>query len=73
VDPINVADRIRHIQDAELQLPIFFLHMDGRLGLPLDAAVIGRCDTLLNAQLPASLGPQVTTYIRIGVSDIFVL
>ena len=52
-------------------MPIFFLNMDGRLGLPLDAAVIGRCDTLLNGQFPAPLGPQVTTYIRIGVSDIF--
>lgn len=69
--PSNVTDRTRHVQDAELQLPIFFLNMDGRLGLPLDAAVIGRCDTLSNAQFPAPLGPQVTTYIRIGVSDIF--
>jgi hypothetical protein len=52
-------------------MPIFFMNMDGRLGLPLDAAVIGRCDTLLNAQFPAPLGPQVTTHVRIGVSDIF--
>jgi hypothetical protein len=52
-------------------MPIFFLHADGRLGLPLDAAVIGRCDTLLNAQFPAPLGSQTTTHIRIGVSDIF--
>ena len=68
--PFTVADRIRHVQDAELQMPIFFLHTDRRLGLPLDAAVIGLCDTLLNAQLPAPVGPQVTTHIRIGVSDI---
>jgi hypothetical protein len=68
--PFAVADRIRHVQDAELQMPIFFLHTDRRLGLPLDAAVIGLCDTLLNAQLPAPVGPQVTTHIRIGVSDI---
>ncbi|KAI0276558.1 hypothetical protein BGY98DRAFT_984991 [Russula aff. rugulosa BPL654] len=64
--PFAVADRIRHVQDAELQMPIFFLHTDRRLGLPLDAAVIGLCDTLLNAQLPAPVGPQVTTHIRIG-------
>jgi hypothetical protein len=51
-------------------MPIFFLNMDGRLGLPLDAAVIGRCDTLLNAQFSAPLGPQATTQIRIGVSNI---
>ena len=52
-------------------MPIFFLHLDGRLGLPLDSAVVGQCDTLLNAQFPAPLGPQTTTHIRIGVSDIF--
>ena len=69
--PSNVTDRIRHVQDAELQMPIFFLNMNGRVGLPLEAAVSGRCDTLLNAQFPAPLGSQVTTHIRIGVSDIF--
>jgi hypothetical protein len=69
--PFTITDRRRHVQDAELQKPIFFLHMDGRLGLPLDAAVVGRCDTLLNARVPAPLGPQTTTHIRIGVSNIF--
>ena len=62
---------MRHVECAELQMPIFFLHLNGRLGLPLDAAVVGRCDTLLNARLPARLGPQTTTQIRIGVSYIF--
>ena len=69
--PFTITDRRRHVQDAELQMPIFFLHMDGKLGIPLDAAVVGRCDTLLNAQSPAPLGPQTTTHIRIGVSDTF--
>jgi len=69
--PSTVADRRHHIQDAELQMPIFFLHTDGRLGLPLDAAVVGRCDTLLNAQCSAPLGPQTTTHVRIGVCIIF--
>ncbi|KAF8502126.1 hypothetical protein F5888DRAFT_1669394, partial [Russula emetica] len=55
--PFTLTDRRRPVQDAELNMPIFFLHVDGRLGLPLDAAVIGRCDTLLNAQFPAPLGP----------------
>ncbi|KAF8502124.1 hypothetical protein F5888DRAFT_1632085 [Russula emetica] len=64
--PFTITDRRRHVQDAELNMPIFFLHVDGRLGLPLDAAVIGRCDTLLNAKIPAPLGPQTTTHIRFG-------
>jgi len=64
--PFTVADRRRHVQNAELQMPIFFLHMDGRLGLPLEAAVSGRCHSLLNAQYFAPLGRQTTTHIRVG-------
>ena len=69
--PSSVDDTIRLVHDAELQMPIFFLDTDGRLGLPLDDAVMGQCDNLLNGQLPAPLGPQKTTHIRIGVSNIF--
>jgi hypothetical protein len=52
-------------------MPIFFQHTDGRLGLPLDAAISGRCHSLLNAQDSAPLGRLTTTYIRIIVGDIF--
>jgi hypothetical protein len=69
--PTTVTDRKRHVQDAVLQMPIFFLHTDGRLGLTLDAAVVNRCDTLLNSQSSAPLGSQMTTHIRIGVSEHF--
>jgi hypothetical protein len=55
-----------------LQMPIFFQHTDGRLGLPLDVAISGRCHSLLNAQYFAPLGPQTTTYIRILVSGIYI-
>ena len=67
--PHTVTDRRQHVEDAELQMPIFFLHTDGRLGLSLEAAVGGRCHTLLNSQSSAPLGPQTTTHIRIGVSE----
>ena len=69
--PHTVTDRRQHVQDAELQRPIFFLHTDGRLGLTLEAAVSGRCNTLLNSGCSAPLGPQTTTHIRIGVSEHF--
>ena len=61
----------RQLEEGPLQMPIFFQHMDGRLGLPLDAAISGRCNSLLNAQHFAPLGPQTTTYIRILVSGIY--
>jgi len=64
--PHTVTDRKQHVEDAELQMPIFFLHTDGRLGLTLEAAVSGRCHTLLNSQFSAPLGLQTTTHIRIG-------
>ena len=69
--PPPIADRKRHVQDADLQMPIFFMHTDGRLGVTLEAAAGGRCDTLLDSQRSAPLGRMSTTYIRIGVSDRF--
>ena len=69
--PHNATDRRNHVEEAPLQMPIFFQHTDGNLGLPLDVAISGRCDSLLNAQHFAPLGPHTTTYIRILVSDIF--
>ena len=69
--PHTATERRQHVQDAQLQMPIYFLHTDGRLGLTLEAAVGGRCHTLLDSQLSAPLGPQNTTYIRVGVSEHF--
>ncbi|KAI0298545.1 hypothetical protein BC826DRAFT_105032 [Russula brevipes] len=59
-----VAERGQHVAE-DLQLPIFFESMDGRLGLPLEAAVAGRTHDLLNAQAFAPLGLMSTTQIRI--------
>ncbi|KAN0114115.1 hypothetical protein V8E52_007091 [Russula decolorans] len=64
--PHTVTDRRQHVQDAQLQMPIYFQHTDGRLGLSLEAAVGGRCHTLLNSQFSAPLGSQTTTHIRVG-------
>ena len=69
--PHTVADRRQHVEEALLQMPIFFQHTDGRLGLPLDLAISDRCDSLLNAQHFAPLGPHTTTNIRILVSGIY--
>jgi hypothetical protein len=69
--PHTVTDRRQHVEDADLKRPIFFLHTDGRLGLALEAAVGGQCDTLLNSHCCAPLGGKTTTHIRIGVSETF--
>lgn len=60
-------------QTAKLQLPVFFCHHDGSLGLTVEAAMRGQSHTLINANYFAPLGidSQKTTQIRIGVSIIY--
>jgi hypothetical protein len=69
----TLTDRNLHVEQAELQLPIFFECTDGRLGLSLEAAAAGRCHSLTNAQSLAPLGEKSIriTHIRILVSGIF--
>lgn len=71
--PSAAADRTQLIGEAELQMPIFFDGVDGPLGISLELAAAGRCDTLNNAQRFAPLGPsqKPVTDIRIRVSAIF--
>ncbi|KAI0305643.1 hypothetical protein B0F90DRAFT_1624452, partial [Multifurca ochricompacta] len=64
--PQTVTDRRQHVEEAELQMPIFFEGVDGRLGLSLEASAAGRCHGLFNAQEPAPLGLKSTTHIRVG-------
>jgi len=66
--PLNFNDYRRHVEEAVLQLPIFFEGVDGRLGLSLEATALGRCHNLHNAQQFAPLGQNSTTHIRIVVS-----
>ncbi|KAI9442285.1 hypothetical protein H4582DRAFT_2054763 [Lactarius indigo] len=63
--PHTITDQKQHVEDAVLQMPIFFEGMDGRLGLSLEAAATGRCHGLRNAQEFAPLGQKSTTHIRI--------
>jgi hypothetical protein len=69
--PLTVSDVRGHSDLSELQFPIFFEHVDGKLGLSLEAAATGPCETLRNAQEYAQLGAWSTTHICIAVSAIF--
>ncbi|KAF8263647.1 hypothetical protein EI94DRAFT_1596241 [Lactarius quietus] len=64
--PHTVIDRRQHVEEAILQMPIFFEGIDGRLGLSLEATAAGRCHGLRNARQFALLGPKSTAHIRIG-------
>lgn len=65
--PENVNDHRHHVAEAILQMPIFFFQQDGTLGLSLDDAINGRCQTLRDNRVQAQLGGRTTTHIRIGV------
>jgi hypothetical protein len=71
--PNTVIDVRRHLWEAELQLPVFFLHQSGSIGLTVEAAMNGQSYTLVNANYSAPLGisSETTTIIRIGVSVIY--
>ncbi|KAH8998669.1 hypothetical protein EDB92DRAFT_1198774 [Lactarius akahatsu] len=63
--PRTAADKRQHVEEAELQMPIFFEAKDGRLGLSLGASIGGKCHGLRDAGVPAPLGQKTTTHIRI--------
>jgi len=58
-------DRRQLVGETELQMPVFFENVDGKLGLSLQGPVAGRCDGLINAQRSAPLGQRSVTNIRI--------
>lgn len=63
--PQNVVDYRQHVTQAELQMPIFFAQEHGHLGLSLDDAINGRCQTLRDGRMQAPLGGKATTHMRI--------
>jgi hypothetical protein len=60
----------RHVHDATLQLPIFFVNRNnGAVGFWLPDILQGRDGDLHNRNSHASLGGRTTTHIRINVSS----
>jgi len=64
--PLTVSDVRGRADLSDLQFPIFFENVDGKLGIPLEAAAAGQCGTLRNAQEYAQLGAWSTTHICIA-------
>ena len=68
--PADEVDIRRHVQDATLQLPIFFVNRNnGAVGFWLPDILQGRDGDLHNRDSHASLGGRSTTHIRINVSS----
>jgi hypothetical protein len=54
------------VEQAQLQLPLFFVNADGTLGVPIVNAAAGQM-CLRGAGEPPPFGDKTTTKIRIGV------
>jgi hypothetical protein len=69
--PKKSSDRLRWVDQEQLQPPIFFIHKNGRdLGLPLKEAAGGNCMRLRGALEAAPVGSRAHVQIRINVSSI---
>ena len=66
--PASVLDIKQYVENVELQLPIFFLNLNGGIGFRLSDISEGYARDLHNANDPAPLGQRTTTHIQICVS-----
>jgi hypothetical protein len=66
--PVVDVDIRRYVEDATLNLPIFFVNRNGNLGFSLTDILRGYDRHLHNANGFAPLGGRATTQIRINVS-----
>ena len=68
--PADEVDTRRHIQEAVLCPPIFFINRNGGVGFSLPDILEGRHSGLYNRNSYAPLGGRATTHIRINVSSL---
>jgi hypothetical protein len=67
--PPNQADWQRYVELSNLCMPVFFVHSNGTIGLPLTRASAGDTAMLHRADSPAPLGGGYSTQIRIAVGS----
>ena len=66
--PADEVDIRRHVEEATLQLPVFFVNRQGGVGFLLTDILQGHDHDLYNRDGQASLGGRATTHIRINVN-----
>ncbi len=69
--PADEIDFRRHVEDAVLQLPIFFANRNGGIGFWLPDILRGCDRDILNGGSFAALGGKASTQVRINVSQLF--
>ena len=65
--PAVEVDIRRHVEEATLQLPVFFVNRHGGVGFSLPDILQGHDHDLSNRDSQAPLGGRSTTHIRINV------
>ena len=68
--PADEVDVRRYVQEAVLQLPVFFINRNGGVGFWLPDILEGHDGDLYNRGSHAPLGGVSTTHIRINVSPL---
>ena len=68
--PQGDGDRRRYVDQARFRMPVFFVGMDGRLGVPVLNAAAGHMQ-LRDAHVPPPLQDKKTVKIRIAVRVLF--
>ncbi|KAI0272462.1 hypothetical protein BC834DRAFT_348160 [Gloeopeniophorella convolvens] len=63
--PQGQGDWRRYVEQAQLHIPVFFVNLDGVLGVPVANAASGQI-ALRDGDAPAPLGDRSTTKIRIS-------
>jgi len=63
--PQGQGDWRRYVEQTRLYIPVFFVNVDGSLGVPVSHAAAGQM-SLRDANEPAPLGDRTTTKIRIS-------
>jgi hypothetical protein len=64
--PADEIDVRRYVESAALQLPIYFVNRNGKVGFWLPDILQGRDQDLLNGHGEAPLGGRSTTHIRLN-------
>jgi hypothetical protein len=70
--PQGQGDRRHYMDQARFRMPVFFVNMDGSLGVPVINAAAGRMQ-LRGADLPPQFADKSTIKIRINVCIVFFL
>lgn len=67
--PADEIDVRRYVESAALQLPVYFVKVNGELGFWLPDILQGRDHDLYNGNGEAPLGGRTTTHLRLHVSS----